>query len=134
MGFPIRMNLVDIVWNSRDASTTVIDPVFHESVGIEARSDPVVVQGQVNFGVGANEALTISRSGDAARTRGRFVFKKEDIDALGFVPRKGDRVTSVAGVEHDLEITQVRYQSPLSGSFLLVYCDFEERLSAREST
>jgi len=129
------MNPVDIVLVQRDssASGTIVDPDFDEPIGLVQTGSPVTIQGQINYGVGRNERLLRSRTGDIGGSSGHFVFRKTDLDDAGITLTKGDRVTSIAGVTVELEITEVRHESPLRGAFLLTYADFEEQSGLRMS-
>ncbi len=130
------MNPVDIVVDQRDSSSsgTVVDDVFDEPITTVARQGPITISGQVNYGTGANERLQRSRTGDIGDSRGHFVFRKTDLDEASVVLKKGDIVTSVAGVAVSLEIIQIRHQCPLKGVFLTTVVEFRDRSEVRAST
>ena len=136
MSFPIFMNLVDIQIQQLKTSGVGVsfDSDFREPTGaIVSREDTVTLQGQINFGSKESEGLDRTRTGDRAPSFGWCVFEKAYIDDEGVTLKKGDKIIKVASQDVDLTLTEVRFESPLDGDFLLIYTEFEEVKRERES-
>jgi len=128
MTLPARLNLVDITIKQIQKSgvnATWQDPDFREPANTANFADSIVIQGQPNLGSRSFEQLLRSITGSEERTRGHIVFKKETLDSAGITLQVGDKITDVGGFSVDLTIREVRPESPLDGSFLLLYAVFE---------
>ena len=132
---PAKMNLVDIVVRQLLHEETQWDPDFEEPVGDKQRTQELTLRGQPNLGENraALERRTSSLTGDKAESRGHIVFRIADLEAAGVQLAKGDQVVGIAGQAVDLLITEVRPESPLRESFLLLYAELEQRQDERAS-
>jgi len=136
MPLPAVLNLVDIVINQRDTAQTFVDSDFGQPVGAEERLSAITLQGQANWHYGGRtERLSRTLTGDAADSSGHVVFRTTDLDDASptVTLSKGDRITSIAGYSHDLEIVEVRRQAFLRGAPLLTMCFFTDIASKRAS-
>jgi len=139
LGFlPFRINPVEIKIRHFDTVATVIDEDFREELSGKVFESETTIKGQVNFRGKDLRNLTPTMGGDAEATSGYFVFKKSDLDDAGVALKKGDRITEIANEPMDIELTQIRFESPLRdpngiGEFLLVYAEFEELREERRS-
>jgi hypothetical protein len=123
------MNLMRIVIEQLNTTTTVKDPDFREAVGVKHHKTQIVVQGQVNLATRPKYFMSApSRTGDMEPTRGKLVFRKRDLATAGVTLRKGDRIVEVGPASDptpiDCEIEEVRPESPLRGDFLLIVVEF----------
>ena len=127
MALPSRLNLVDIVLRQikKSSADSPIDPDFGEPKLVVNYNSPVTVQGQANFGTRMWNAMLATLTGTENRSRGHLVFRKTDLASAGITLQTGDRVTSIAGEACELQIREVRFESPLNGVFLLVYAMLE---------
>lgn len=132
VALPMRMNLVRIKLRRLNVPATPQDSDFREPMRSKAFEE-VEVQGQVNFGSKQVDQRGRTMIGDWPRSSAHLVFKMADLQAAGFEPRKGDRVSEIAGRPLDFEIGEVRPESPLRGAFLLLYCEMEEVKEERAS-
>ncbi len=133
MSLPLRMNEVEVKIKRLDEAGTVIDPDFREARRQKKFSDPITVKCQVNFGQKTLEDTARTHTGDAEPSSGWLVFKLSYLAALGWEPKKGDRVIEIAGRPVDLRVRQTRPESPLRGKFLLLYVVLEEVKEERSS-
>lgn len=138
MAYPFRMNLVRIVIEQLNTTTTITDPDFREAVGVKHHATRIEVQGQVNLATRPRYfESTPSRSGDMENTRGKLVFRKQYLDDEGVTLRKGDRIVEVGPASSptpiDCKIDEVRPESPLRGDFLLIVVEFEWDVRERGS-
>ena len=132
MSLPLRMNLVDVVIKQLDVSSTYKDSDFREGRAVVRYSDPVTLRGQPNLG-DVKFHMNVrdpSSTGDQDRTTGHIVFKLSYLNGLSITLKKGDVITSIAGVACHYPLRELRYESPWRGSFLLVYAVFEKRRSS----
>ncbi len=138
MAFPIQMNLVDVVIDRADTSSstgTFYDDDFREPSVPTVREPGVTLQAQVNFSVGSSARRNRSRTGDDPQSRGHIVTTPDLLGAAGLTELlKGDRITSIAGAAFDLEIIEVRPESYLLGGPLLFYADFMDNTKKRGSS
>lgn len=133
MARPIRINPVRIKVKQFDATTTVEDSDFREPKSEKVFESVKELKGQVNFGGKTYSEVWRTRTGDEGRTMGWCVFRTSDLEKWGVTLRKGDRIIEIAGEPMDLEIREVRFESPLRGKFLLVYAIFEHVKEKRAS-
>lgn len=129
MTLPLRMNPVRIVIEQLNLSTTVKDPDFREPVGQTYYLPRIELQGQVNLATKPKYFMSApSRSGDMEPTRGRLVFRKQDLSDAGVTLKKGDRIVEVgpttSATPINCDIDEVRPESPLRGDFLLIVVEF----------
>lgn len=130
MALPLRLNLIRVVIEQLNTTTTVEDPDFREAVGTKKYASQVVLEGQVNLASKPKYFMQApSRTGDMEPTMGHLVFRKRDLDAAGVTLVKGDRVVEVGPVATptpiDSKLVEVRPESPLRGDFLLIYAEFK---------
>lgn len=138
MAYPFRMNLVRIVIEQLDTTATVKDSDFREAVGVRHHSTRVEVCGQVNLAARPKYFESMpSRSGDMEPTRGKLVFRKQDLVRDGVTLKKGDLIVEVGPVDTptpiNCKIDEVRSESPLRGDFLLIVVEFEWDVRERGS-
>ncbi len=132
---PRMMNFVDIKIQQFNHGDTPWDDDFNEPLPNRSYDGLVTLKGQINLGNKENARQEMSSTGDETRTFGHCVFRKSDLDEAvpPVVLAKGDRVTEVAGVAVDYELTEIRPESPLRGKFLLIYAEFTQPLEKRAS-
>jgi len=121
------MNLLDIVIEQRDdsATGTIYDTDYGEPVLNEVLETAVTLQGQIKND--KDDRLSLGKTGDNSDSSGHLVFRKLYLEEQGITLKKGDLITSVAGVDFDAEIIEIRPKAPLGGQFLIVQVFFKQR-------
>ena len=137
MPFPLRLNEVEIKIKLV-SSSSIQDDDFREPLTVSKFDSEVTLSGQVNFGfpkgaAGRFEQIARSLTGDETKSHGHVLFRKVDLDKQGVTLTVGSLITEIAGMTMDLEINEVRPESPLRGEFLLIYAQFERRHEKRGS-
>lgn len=135
--FPVKWNPVTIKIRQlqTSGSNLTIDPIFNEAASPISFGSEITLEGQVNLMNRSFDRLFYSLTGDQKGSFGHLTFKNP-ITTTGGTPvtlRKGDKITSIAGVASDLFITQIRPESPLNGEILLWYVEFTNNQEARNS-
>jgi hypothetical protein len=127
--YPIKMNTVNVIIKQLIRDTEMLDEDWREMKGSYRYEEPITLKAQVNFGDGGAkfEELSYSMTGDQENTSGHLVFSVKYLTDNGITLRKGDVVTSIAGISTELVINQLRYESPLRGGFLLLYVNLYKR-------
>ena len=74
-----------------------------------------------------------AKAGDETNTLGHLVFRKKYLEEMNVTIKKGDRITEIAGGTVNYDITEVRNESALGGSNLLVFAVYG-RAKERAST
>lgn len=130
---PARMNLRSIEFEVLDRQRVVLDSDFDEPIGGDLRGQRFTVDGQYNFRGGPFKRRSTRLSGDEETVVGHLVFRMCDLidgglatknnGTIDITLKKGDRVIRIGKRTLDLEIVEVRPESPLRGDFLLVYVD-----------
>lgn len=119
-------------------STDQILDDFDEPITVTSFDDPVTLQGQANFGfpkgsTGKFNRVARTSTGNEGMSFGHLVFRKSYLEEVGVTLSIGDIVVSIAGNAMNLEIIEVRQESPLNGQFLLTYALLDERHEQRKS-
>ena len=130
---PLRYNPIRVVIRKILRSDTYVDPDFGNPVGGEAGimySDPIELEGQVNFGKKVFQKFLNTQAGDSNNSAGHIVFLKRKLDELGVKIDKGDKIVEIgpSGSAQivDFVIDEVRPESPWRGDFLLFYAQFKD--------
>lgn len=90
----IRPQLVTV--EPIDRSATRYDDLAGEPVGAVARLAPVELRCQVDVNTENRRAPT--QGGPVVRIEAKLTFLREDVDAAGWSPSDGDRITRVAAL------------------------------------
>ena len=109
-----------------------IDPVFRVPLQQKSHPDSYDYPAQINLKRKDQDRKNRTDAGDRALTRGYIILRTKDLAPRTElpIPQKGWKVTALyAGTELevavDWKLEEVRYESPLRGLPLLIYCEFE---------
>jgi hypothetical protein len=133
------MNMVDIEIQRLDRRKTQVDPDFKVASGKKRYRPVVKLRGQVNQSGGPIDRFTRSFAGNLQTTGAHLVFRFGDLKERDLIDcesdaddlQPGDLIVRIAGLKCRNRITEVRPESPLDGSFLLVYVLFEKDTEER---
>ena len=136
---PVRWNPVRVEIKAINEQASKVDEVFGVPRNRKVRSTTRIYDAQVNLGKKAQDRKDRQSLGDRTETRGWIVLRTADITDELPQPQKGWKITKLF-VGHPSEqkvdylIEEVRFESPLRGGPLLIYCEFErDREKAREA-
>jgi len=89
----------EVVVEQVDTTSTRYDPDTREPIGLVRRVTSVTLSAQVVFGSTRRTAFRGGGQGGAHNeATGRIVLLRREVDALGVTLRRGDKITSIAGV------------------------------------
>jgi hypothetical protein len=133
------MNLVDIEIQQLDRVRTSVDDDFKVSSGKKRYRPVVKLRGQINQAGGPIDRFSRSFAGNLETSGGHLVFRFDELSEKDLIDcdrseddlQSGDLITRVAGLRTNYRVTEVRPESPLGGSFLLVYVEFEKNTEER---
>lgn len=104
MPVPNLVHPLQVVISRKDAGATIFDADAREPIHEVARQADLTIPAQVSYNptrtpeyqrIGANEKIT-----------GYLLFRRVDLTAKGYDPKRGDKIVSLQGVAADLWITQ----------------------------
>lgn len=118
--FPVTVTISPV-----DRAGTIVDTRAREPVLQVARGAPVSLSAQVQFTERA--ALEVERGGRSSRSRGYLVVLVDDVEALSYSPRPGDKVTDIPGESGTFFVTAVTPHAHKNGRNQTLHLDFEDR-------
>ncbi|MFA5122971.1 hypothetical protein [Zavarzinia sp.] len=104
MPLPNLIHPVEIVLSRKDNAATVFDPHAREPVREVARQADLRIDAQVSYNPRGPEYDQI---GPAEKVTGYLLMLQEDLADRSYIPKRGDRITSVEGEVTSLWITHV---------------------------
>jgi hypothetical protein len=130
---PFRMNLLPLKIRQLEEEVE-LDPDFLEPLSNKSYSEPKEIKAQIVFA--SYQEKTPSLTGDIERTDGRICVRIRDLERLGIVLKKGDRIVAVkedgTWKEVDFVINHIKPAGHLpQAHILLAY--FIHRQEKRES-
>lgn len=133
---PCRMNLIKITFLPLDVEGTPKDKDFRQAIRLKKRFNEVTIKGQINFGtkqkkffqsISQSPSIAWNTPGDMTQSIGAALFRRRELEAAKFMPKKGDLVikfgdyTPPEGMQ--MQVEEVRPESYLNGVPLLFYCE-----------
>ena len=104
----------------RVGSPPRMDDDLHEPVGNPARGSTVTISAQVS--AGRFDAAEAGIGGTVPRSMGYLCVRQLDVDALGYIPRRGDRITLIGTKTvnyYVVEVTPRGHWGDVGGNTLL---------------
>ncbi len=123
MAIPQRMNEVEVEITPLVVNSSLIDPDYREPIQ-KSYGTPFITYAQINYRI--SRRRTISLTGDKELALGRIVFRKSDLTSAGVDIKKGDLITSIAGIVCKYLINEEREQGHLRVRANLVHFDFSQ--------
>lgn len=132
---PRNWNPVAVKIRAIDRNASHYDPVFKVPLNRKVRQPEYVYQAQVNLGSKRQEHKGREDTGDRPDTTGHIVLRTCDLTPHSTLPKpeKGWMIVALyADTDQEIAveylIEEVRYESPLRGRPLLIYCPFMDNI------
>lgn len=122
---PENPNLIKIGFTLLDKAATTLDPDFKAPASSAVWQPQVLADGSIVYV--DREKLRQMPGGDRPVSDGHVMMWVDDLVAVGIDPKKGDRITSVAGAATDLMIIKVTSKVHVGGIPQVKIFDFEQR-------
>lgn len=125
---PRLLHPITVVVEKFSSASTVYDEDAYEPVKQASRSESVTLPAQVLWGT--KDGVEPSTLGLQDTDDGYVLFRKLDMDAIGYKPQRRDRITSIGTLTGlKLYITGVRPRGhyPDQGGYSLWQCNFKDR-------
>lgn len=133
MALPNLLHPVPITIQRMDASETIVDPAFRETVQQAIRHPDVIVQGQVKWG--QDRSLFASKGGPTEDSDGYVLFRYFDLTLLSIEINRGDRFTKLGRIETDVYVVKLEPMGHWGdqGGATLVRAYFKDRQPGRQN-
>lgn len=129
MALPNLLFPVDVTLSPIDTSATEYDRRAREPVLQVARAASVTLEAQVVWNsVGR---ASPNRGGIQEKSAGYLVFRQVDLDDAGYVPARGDRITSIPGYSGAWFFVSFEPAATRGGAPTLLIANFEDRQPTR---
>jgi len=139
LSLPNLIHPITVTISPLDRTATVMDPDAREPISSQASyGATVTVQAQIMWGGGGHDKDTpeYQEAGVRKRSGGYILVRFVDISALGYTPKRGDRITSLGANQTalDLYITEshpmAHYPDQSGPSLLKLF--FEDRSPVKQ--
>lgn len=122
-----------------NVATPPLDSLARQSAIREPRGTAITIRAQLDFGAGERSRIRDGLSGADEASDALAVLRRADCDAAVYVPRMGDKVTSITDRQGRTEtaalyVMRARKSAPWRGGFSTWLLDLQDRSPAKSPT
>lgn len=119
-----------------DTATAPLDSLARQSAIREPRGASISIRAQLDFGANERSRIRDGLSGADEQSDALAVIRRADADALSYIPRMGDKVTSITDKQGRTEtaalyVMRARKSAPWRGGFSTWLLDLQDRSPAK---